>query len=148
MKANANFAWTWARVFGCDNITRDFAGYGNAKRYIDELSVTGLTSNPTIFDQAISKSGLVRCIDPGKSQPGEILRGLVLRSGARRSYSLPPIYSVRLTSEPRVSMAGCRWKFLRRWLMRPRRVCRWPRSARPRCSSQPFYQDTRHANKD
>jgi transaldolase len=39
-----------------DNITRDLLDSGTLKRYIDELSVTGLTSNPTIFEQAISKS--------------------------------------------------------------------------------------------
>jgi transaldolase len=37
-----------------DNITRDMLNDGTLKRYIDELSVTGLTSNPTIFDQAIT----------------------------------------------------------------------------------------------
>ena len=35
-----------------DNITRDLLDSGILKRYIDELSVTGLTSNPTIFDHA------------------------------------------------------------------------------------------------
>jgi transaldolase len=39
-----------------DNITRDLLNQGTLKRYIDELSVTGLTSNPTIFDQAIKNS--------------------------------------------------------------------------------------------
>src|ERR1700743_3773239 len=39
-----------------DNITRDLLDNGTLKRYIDELSVTGLTSNPTIFEHAISKS--------------------------------------------------------------------------------------------
>ena len=39
-----------------DNITRDLLTSGTVKRYIEELSVTGLTSNPTIFDHAISKS--------------------------------------------------------------------------------------------
>jgi transaldolase len=37
-----------------DNITRTMLGDGTLARYIDELSVTGLTSNPTIFDKAIS----------------------------------------------------------------------------------------------
>jgi transaldolase len=37
-----------------DNITRTMLGDGTLRRYIDELSVTGLTSNPTIFDKAIS----------------------------------------------------------------------------------------------
>jgi transaldolase len=39
-----------------DNITRDLLTTGTLKRYIDELSVTGLTSNPTIFDHAIKNS--------------------------------------------------------------------------------------------
>src|SRR5271157_1208255 len=39
-----------------DNITRDLLNTGTLKRYIAELSVTGLTSNPTIFDHAIKNS--------------------------------------------------------------------------------------------
>jgi transaldolase len=39
-----------------DNITRDLLTSGTLKRYIDTLSVTGLTSNPTIFDHAISRA--------------------------------------------------------------------------------------------
>jgi transaldolase len=39
-----------------DNITRDLINSGTLKRYIDELCVTGLTSNPTIFDHAIKNS--------------------------------------------------------------------------------------------
>ena len=39
-----------------DYITRDLVNQGRLKKYIDELSVTGLTSNPTIFDQAIRNS--------------------------------------------------------------------------------------------
>ncbi len=37
-----------------DNITRDLLNSGTLARYIAELSVTGLTSNPTIFEKAIS----------------------------------------------------------------------------------------------
>src|SRR5205823_3835295 len=39
-----------------DNITRDLLNSGTLQRYIDELSVTGLTSNPTIFNHAIRSS--------------------------------------------------------------------------------------------
>lgn len=39
-----------------DNITRDLLDGGTLKHYIDDLSVTGLTSNPTIFDHAIKNS--------------------------------------------------------------------------------------------
>src|ERR1035437_702576 len=39
-----------------DNITRDLLNSGTLKRYVSDLSVTGLTSNPTIFDHAIKNS--------------------------------------------------------------------------------------------
>ena len=39
-----------------DNITRGLLTSGTLRRYIQELSVTGLTSNPTIFDHAIKNS--------------------------------------------------------------------------------------------
>src|ERR671910_23768 len=39
-----------------DNITRDLLTSGTLEQYIDELAVTGLTSNPTIFDQAIEST--------------------------------------------------------------------------------------------
>jgi len=39
-----------------DNITRDLLTSRTLQSYIDELSVTGLTSNPTIFDHAIKNS--------------------------------------------------------------------------------------------
>jgi transaldolase len=39
-----------------DNITRDLLTSGTLRRYVDEFYVTGLTSNPTIFDHAIKNS--------------------------------------------------------------------------------------------
>ena len=39
-----------------DNITREMLNNGSLERYIEQLSVTGLTSNPTIFDHAIRNS--------------------------------------------------------------------------------------------
>jgi len=39
-----------------DNITREILANGTLRRYIDELSITGLTSNPSIFDHAIKNS--------------------------------------------------------------------------------------------
>jgi len=58
-----------------DNITRDLLDSGTLKSYIDELSVTGLTSNPTIFDQAIKKSAsydpaIQQKLNAGKSGEG------------------------------------------------------------------------------
>src|ERR1700733_13883178 len=39
-----------------DNITREIFDDGTLRRYIEQFSVTGLTSNPTIFDEAIGKT--------------------------------------------------------------------------------------------
>ena len=39
-----------------DNITRGLLTKGSLRRYIDELSVTGLTSNPTIYDHAVKNT--------------------------------------------------------------------------------------------
>ena len=39
-----------------DNITREMLDDGTLRRYVDTLSVTGLTSNPTIFDEAIGNT--------------------------------------------------------------------------------------------
>jgi transaldolase len=39
-----------------DNVTRELLTSGTLHRYIDDLSITGLTSNPTIFDHAIRNS--------------------------------------------------------------------------------------------
>jgi transaldolase len=55
-----------------DNITRDLLDSGTLERYIGQLAVTGLTSNPTIFDHAIKNShaydGAIRKkVDQGKS---------------------------------------------------------------------------------
>ena len=59
-----------------DNITRDLLDSGTLQHYIDTLSITGLTSNPTIFDHAISRSTsydaeIHRQLDAGRS--GEAL---------------------------------------------------------------------------
>jgi transaldolase len=39
-----------------DNITREILDDGTLSRYIEKFSITGLTSNPTIFDEAIGKT--------------------------------------------------------------------------------------------
>ena len=59
-----------------DNITRGVLRDGTLRRYIDELSVTGLTSNPTIFFHALEQGDLYndsirRLIGEGRS--GEAL---------------------------------------------------------------------------
>src|SRR5947209_7182132 len=54
-----------------DNITRDLLTTGTLRRYIDDLSVTGLTSNPTIFDHAIKNSAAYDAAIRGKLKEGK-----------------------------------------------------------------------------
>jgi transaldolase len=79
-----------------DNITRDLLDSGALKRYIEELSVTGLTSNPTIFDLAIKNGGAYDAaihekLSKGKS--GETLFfELALDDIARAAALFRPVY--------------------------------------------------------
>jgi transaldolase len=79
-----------------DNITRDLLNTGTLKRYIDELSVTGLTSNPTIFDHAIKNSSAYdAAIRAGlaKGKSGEALFfDLALEDLTRAADLFRPIY--------------------------------------------------------
>jgi transaldolase len=79
-----------------DNITRDLLNRGTLKRYIDELSVTGLTSNPTIFDHAIKNSSaydaaIRKKLDEGKSGE-ELFFELALEDLTRAADLFRPIY--------------------------------------------------------
>src|ERR1700758_685343 len=79
-----------------DNITRDLLDNGTLERYIRELSVTGLTSNPTIFDHAIKNStayddAIRKKLKEGKS--GEALFfELALEDLTRAADLFRPIY--------------------------------------------------------
>lgn len=53
-----------------DSITRRMLLTGTLRRYADEFSVTGLTSNPTIFDEAIKESGLYDATIVEQAQAG------------------------------------------------------------------------------
>src|SRR4029450_4195840 len=79
-----------------DNITRDLLDSGTLKRYIDDLSVTGLTSNPTIFDHAIKNSSAYDSTIFKKlkeSEPSdEIFFELALEDLTRAADLFRPIY--------------------------------------------------------
>jgi len=79
-----------------DNITRDLLQSGTLERYIDELSVTGLTSNPTIFDQAIKNSSaydaaIRKKVKDGKSGE-ELFLELALEDLTRAADLFRPIW--------------------------------------------------------
>jgi transaldolase len=79
-----------------DNITRDLLDSGTLEGYIGELSVTGLTSNPTIFDHAIKNSkaydaAIRNKLDEGKSGE-ELFFELALEDLTRAADLFRPIY--------------------------------------------------------
>jgi transaldolase len=79
-----------------DNITRDLLNTGTLKSYIAELSVTGLTSNPTIFDHAIKNSAaydaaIRKELSKGKSGEG-LFFDLALEDITRAAALFRPVY--------------------------------------------------------
>ena len=79
-----------------DNITRDLLDSGTLQRYVDDLSVTGLTSNPTIFDQAFRDStaydAAIRA-GVGKGRRGEdLFFDLAIEDLARAADIFRPTY--------------------------------------------------------
>ena len=79
-----------------DNITRDLLDSHTLKRYIDELSVTGLTSNPTIYHRAVQKSAaydtaIRNGVASGKSTE-ELFFDLALEDMTRAADLFRPIY--------------------------------------------------------
>src|SRR2546428_676083 len=79
-----------------DNITHDLLTSGTLQRYIDELSVTGLTSNPTIFDHAIKNStaydaAIRKKLTEGKAEE-ELFFELALEDLTQAADLFRPIY--------------------------------------------------------
>lgn len=79
-----------------DHITRDLLTSGTLKRYIDELAVTGLTSNPTIFNHAIKHSSAYDaaiCAGQAEGKPAEaIFLDLALADLTQATDLFRPIY--------------------------------------------------------
>src|SRR6516225_3309370 len=91
-----------------DNITRDLLDTGTLKRYIDELSVTGLTSNPTIFEHAIKNSPSYDAPIRGKLAQGksgeELFFDIALEDLTRAADLFRPIYDRTNTVDGWVSL--------------------------------------------
>jgi transaldolase len=79
-----------------DNITRELLTGGTLSRYIDELAVTGLTSNPTIFDKAIRGGDSYDVAIRGKALAGksgeELFFELALEDLVRAADLFRPVY--------------------------------------------------------
>ncbi len=80
-----------------DNITRELLDRGTLARYIAELSVTGLTSNPTIYDKAIGGTAAydaaVRASAAGGSTPEGIFFDLALDDLRRAADLFAPVHA-------------------------------------------------------
>lgn len=91
-----------------DNITRDLLDTGTLPKYIDKLSVTGLTSNPTIFENAIKDSSSydapIRAeLAKGKSNE-EIFFDFAIEDIRRAADMFRPIYDRTNTVDGWVSL--------------------------------------------
>jgi transaldolase len=77
-----------------DNITRELLNSGTLKRYIDDLSVTGLTSNPTIFDNAIKNSAMYdQDVSASSARSGEdLFFSLALADLTRAADLFQPVF--------------------------------------------------------
>ena len=91
-----------------DNITRELLTSGTLQRYIDELSVRGLTSNPTIYDKAISGSdayddAIRRGLDAGHSSE-EIFFRLAIEDLTQAADLFRPVHERTATVDGWVSL--------------------------------------------
>jgi transaldolase len=91
-----------------DNITRELLDSGTLKRYISDLSVTGLTSNPTIFDHAITHSKsydpeIRRLVGTGLSGEGLFFE-LAVQDLSRAANLFAPIHERTATVDGFVSL--------------------------------------------
>jgi len=95
MKANAKLHELGQSLW-LDNITRTILDDGTLGRYIEELSVTGLTSNPTIFDKAISGTdaydGQIAELAPGGASTEEIFFELAIADLRRATDLFAPVH--------------------------------------------------------
>jgi len=91
-----------------DNITRPLLNSGGLRRYIDDFSVTGLTSNPTIFDQAIGNTDAYDDSIHDKAKAGqrgeELFVELALEDLRRAADLFRPVYDSTDGADGWVSM--------------------------------------------
>ena len=128
-----------------DNITRDILDDGTLRRYIDELSVTGLTSNPTIFDEAIGGSSLTTTASskrPRAGLSGEALFVDLALEDLRRAADL---FRPDIRPHRRASTAGCRWRCRRCSPTTRTQPSRRRADSQARRPPQSVRQDPRHA---
>ena len=128
-----------------DNITRRYLTGGTLRGYIDELSVTGLTSNPTIFDLAL-KSGTDYddTIRQGLAS-GRVGRGAVLRPGGRGPDAGRRPVPARPPGNQRRGRLGVARGVAAAGLRHAEHHRRGETAPRARGTAEPVHQDSGHA---
>jgi len=91
-----------------DNITRDLLDSGTLKRFIEEWSITGITSNPTIFDEAIGNSAAydqaIRDASKREVSVEDLFMDLALDDLRRAADLLRPVFDGTRAQDGWVSM--------------------------------------------
>jgi transaldolase len=91
-----------------DFITRALLENGTLSRYISELGVSGLTSNPTIFQQAIAKSGsydaAIRAGSPAARSAEDLIFELALQDVSAAADLLRPVHEATRARDGWVSL--------------------------------------------
>ncbi|MDP1697544.1 MAG: transaldolase [Xanthomonadaceae bacterium] len=91
-----------------DNITRDLLDSGTLKRYIDTMSITGLTSNPSIFEKAIGNGNFYDDAIAVKARAGksgeELFTEIALEDLRRAADLLRPVFERSKYADGWVSM--------------------------------------------
>ena len=106
--------------------------------------MTGLTSNPTIFEQAIKNSSAYDTAIGKMLERGKTRRGYCSSTSRSRISRVPRICFARSTIGPTASMVGYRWKF-RRCLPTTRpALLRRPKAVRSGRPSESVDQDSGH----
>ena len=113
-----------------DNITRDLLSQGTLQRYIDELSVTGLTSNPTIFERPSRTAPPTTWRSPRNSVRASREKRCSSSSHSRTSPA-PLTCSGPFTIGPTAWTDGCRSRCRPCWPTTRRRPSRRPEACSP-----------------
>ncbi len=127
-----------------DNITRDLLNNGTLEHYINDLSITGLTSNPTIFDHAVKNSAAYDSAILDGSRRGKggetVFFDLALKDITRAA----DLFSTRLRSHKRSRWLGVPGGSTFFGSRHDKDSCRGEGSLRPRSTTERLHQNSRH----
>ena len=134
-----------ARASGSTTSPATCSTSGTLQRYIDELSVTGLTSNPTIFDHAIKNSATYDSAIVEKLARGNRRRGALLRAGAGGPHPRRRPLPADLRADQRRGRLGLARGLAAARLRRDEDLRGGQGALRARQPAQPLHQDPGHA---